>query len=181
MTTDHRLLTTENIDIIWQGITEQSQLWLMVFAIDSLRYLLGAGSVYLLLYWKLAFWSQHRRTQQRLANTQDRRREFTYSLLTTAIYASLALFTVAAAERGWLQHYQQVDEYGWTYTLLSLPLLFVLHDTYFYWLHRAMHHPRSFRWVHRIHHLSRTPTPWAAYSFAPPEALLMGLFAGMAV
>lgn len=75
-----------------------------------------------------------------------------------------------------MQTYERVADYGWWYTLLSLPLLLVLHDSYFYWVHRAMHHPVLFRRMHRIHHLSRTPTPWAAYSFAPAEALMMALF-----
>ena len=48
----------------------------------------------------------------------------------------------------------------------------LLHDAYFYWMHRGIHHRRVFRIVHRLHHKSRTPTPWAAYSFAPPEAIL---------
>ncbi|RLA28266.1 MAG: hypothetical protein DRQ63_03960 [Gammaproteobacteria bacterium] len=35
-----------------------------------------------------------------------------------------------------------------------------------------MHHRKLFRFFHRIHHKSHTPTPWAAYSFAPPEAVV---------
>jgi sterol desaturase/sphingolipid hydroxylase (fatty acid hydroxylase superfamily) len=26
--------------------------------------------------------------------------------------------------------------------------------------------------MHRVHHKSKTPTPWTAYAFAPPEAVL---------
>eukprot|EP01034_Spumella_vulgaris_P009149 gene9149-11621_t len=39
-----------------------------------------------------------------------------------------------------------------------------------------MHHRRLFALFHRTHHLSRTPTPWAAYSFAIPEAVVHGAF-----
>jgi sterol desaturase/sphingolipid hydroxylase (fatty acid hydroxylase superfamily) len=35
-----------------------------------------------------------------------------------------------------------------------------------------MHSPWLFRRFHRVHHKSRTPTPWAAYAFAPTEAML---------
>ena len=35
-----------------------------------------------------------------------------------------------------------------------------------------MHHRRLFALFHRTHHLSRTPTPWTAYSFALPEAVV---------
>jgi len=39
-----------------------------------------------------------------------------------------------------------------------------------------MHHPKLYRYFHRVHHMSRTPTPWAAYSFAPPEAIVEAAF-----
>ena len=39
-----------------------------------------------------------------------------------------------------------------------------------------MHHRKVYRWVHKTHHLSRKPAPWAAYSFAPLEALVEALF-----
>jgi sterol desaturase/sphingolipid hydroxylase (fatty acid hydroxylase superfamily) len=52
----------------------------------------------------------------------------------------------------------------------------VVHDTYFYWTHRAMHHPRLFRWFHRTHHKSHTPTPWTTYAFDAPEAIVMVAF-----
>ena len=56
--------------------------------------------------------------------------------------------------------------------------MFIIHDTYFYWTHRLMHHPKIFRWFHLVHHLSTNPSPWAAYSFHPLEAIVeAGIFA----
>ena len=52
----------------------------------------------------------------------------------------------------------------------------VAHDAYFYWVHRAMHHPKLFKTFHRLHHRSVTPTPFAAYAFDVPEALVMFAF-----
>jgi len=54
--------------------------------------------------------------------------------------------------------------------------MIIVHDAYFYWLHRAMHHPRLFRPMHLHHHKSRTPTPWTAYSFSVWEAILEAAF-----
>ena len=56
--------------------------------------------------------------------------------------------------------------------MAELAAMILLHDAYFYWAHRFMHTKWLFRRVHRVHHKSRTPTPWAAYAFAPPEAIL---------
>jgi sterol desaturase/sphingolipid hydroxylase (fatty acid hydroxylase superfamily) len=59
---------------------------------------------------------------------------------------------------------------------LSLPLVIIVHDAYFYWTHRFMHLPGVFRWFHWEHHRSQAPTVFTAYSFSIPEAMVQGLF-----
>ena len=45
---------------------------------------------------------------------------------------------------------QRLDvEYGWPAYLGLTAAMIVAHDTYFYWAHRFMHHPRLFRHFHR--------------------------------
>lgn len=52
-----------------------------------------------------------------------------------------------------------------------------MHDAYFYWTHRLIHHPRLFRFFHGVHHESHNPSPWAAYCFSPGEAVIQaGIF-----
>jgi len=60
--------------------------------------------------------------------------------------------------------------------VLSFPLVLIVHDAYFYWTHRWMHHPALFRFFHWEHHKSAAPTVFTAYSFAIPEAIVQGLF-----
>ena len=60
-------------------------------------------------------------------------------------------------------------------------LAIVLHDAWFYWTHRLMHHPRVFRHCHRTHHLSMNPTPWAAFAFHPVEAAVQAAIFPLAV
>jgi lathosterol oxidase len=50
--------------------------------------------------------------------------------------------------------------------------MLLIHDTYFYWTHRAMHSPALYKWFHKVHHLSTNPSPWAAYAFHPIEAVV---------
>lgn len=57
----------------------------------------------------------------------------------------------------------------------SIPAMLFLHDTLFYWAHRAMHLPLLFPVMHRVHHRSIHPTAFAAYSFHPTEALVEAL------
>jgi sterol desaturase/sphingolipid hydroxylase (fatty acid hydroxylase superfamily) len=82
------------------------------------------------------------------------------------------------AVRPYTQLYSQISERGWLYYFALFPVLFFIHDTYFYWIHRLMHHPVLFRWFHLVHHRSTNPSPWAAYAFHPLEAFLeVGIFA----
>jgi len=72
---------------------------------------------------------------------------------------------------GWARIYSDPHAFGAPYLLLSGLILLLAHDTWFYWTHRLLHSAWLFRWAHRTHHLSIAPTPWAAYSFAPAEAV----------
>jgi len=72
--------------------------------------------------------------------------------------------------------YSDVETYGWAYLVFSVVLWSIGLDTYFYWTHRFMHHPKFYRFFHLTHHRSHNPTPFTAYSFAPPEAVLVYLF-----
>ncbi len=62
----------------------------------------------------------------------------------------------------------------WRGALSGAERLFYLavQDTYYYWAHRVMHHPRLFSWMHAGHHRSRQPTPFASFAFDPAEALV---------
>lgn len=50
-----------------------------------------------------------------------------------------------------------------------------IHETYYYWIHRLMHHPKLYKIVHKVHHDSFIPSPWTAFSFHPIEAVLEAL------
>ncbi|GAB3051669.1 sterol desaturase family protein [Simiduia litorea] len=164
------------MDKILSVLQGEADLWLRIFMIDTLRYLLGVGVVLIVLFVFFRKFSLQRRIQKRRASMADVRREILFSLLTTAVYALVGLFTLRVKQSGHSLIYMDVADYGWFYTLLSLPLVLIAHDAYFYWVHRAMHHKSLFKAFHRLHHLSRTPTSWAAYSFAPGEAVLMAVF-----
>lgn len=70
----------------------------------------------------------------------------------------------------------------WAHTLTFI-LFFMWMEIYFYYSHRALHHPRLF-WIHRHHHLGRVTNPLTSLSFSVLErtvllfgaVLLPGLF-----
>jgi hypothetical protein len=77
-----------------------------------------------------------------------------------------------AQMNGFTQIYDKVSDYGWAYFVFSIVLMIVLHDTWFYWTHRLMHHPKLYKYIHKVHHQSTDPSPFAAFSFHPLEALV---------
>jgi len=150
--------------------------WPTVWAMDTARYLVGATlmATILALFWKAGL--ARRKLQARDATGADRRREILASLRTAFIFSLLGAIVAVGDHQGWITIYKGFQKVGPLYLVGSLALMLVAHDTYFYWVHRAMHHRRLFALFHRTHHLSRTPTPWAAYSFAVPEAIVHAAF-----
>ena len=103
--------------------------------------------------------------------------EILCSIRTLVIFGIAGSFMTFAAFSGWTRVYWQIADYGWGWFFLSVPVMILLHDTYFYWMHRLMHKRHFFRRFHRVHHLSVSPSPWSTYSCNVGEALLLfGIF-----
>ena len=64
----------------------------------------------------------------------------------------------------------------WWVILLEYVLYFFLFDTWFYWLHRAMHQEPFYTAVHKIHHFSTSPNLLTTLSVNPLESLINGGF-----
>jgi Delta7-sterol 5-desaturase len=85
-------------------------------------------------------------------------------------FTGILVFTMKSL--GWTMIYKDISEYGLPYFFVSLIALILFHDTYFYWTHRMMHHPKLFKKMHLTHHISTNPSPWAAFAFNPYEAVV---------
>ncbi len=148
--------------------------FLQIFMFDFGRYLIAA-SLIAALVWVLrrTSWAS-RKIQAREATRADFIREFGASVRTVLVYMTVTIPMVWGFQNGVFTPYQG------PLTALTyagyLAAILLAHDTWFYWTHRAMHHPRLFKGFHRFHHRTVTPTPWTAYSFAIPEAFIMVLF-----
>lgn len=137
------------------------------------RYFMIAGLAFLLFYivWRNRFF--YKKIQTRFPKNQDYLREIFYSFLTICIFSfvSVVLF-VHPRVAPLTTRYLQISDHGWTYYFMVFPLMFLMHDTYFYFSHRLMHHEALFKWFHLVHHKSTNPSPWAAYAFHPLEAVV---------
>lgn len=146
--------------------------WGIVPLIIFLRYLIIAGIAYGVFY----VWNKRgmlfRKIQQRFPEPADYWREIGYSALTSLIFGAMAWLCLGTPLRQYTQFYSDVSQHSITWLLLSIPLAILIHDTYFYWAHRLMHHPKLYRRTHLVHHISVNPSPWAAFAFHPLEAVL---------
>ncbi|MEO5688596.1 MAG: sterol desaturase family protein [Burkholderiaceae bacterium] len=140
--------------------------------LDDSQYYLGSA----LIMWGLL----HVALRQRLAHRvisgwptrADMGREIAYSVSTLCVITGINAALLGLAVTGGIDLYQEPLKYGWAWLLLSLPLMLVFHDFYFYWTHRLLHTRWLFRHIHGVHHRSRNPSPWAAFAFHPAEALV---------
>jgi Delta7-sterol 5-desaturase len=114
----------------------------------------------------------HRKVIQKFPSSPEVRREIRYSVLSILIFAVMGALTVQLARMGYTQLYWRISQHGWPWFWISIAATILLHDTWFYWTHRLMHHRRLFPYFHRTHHLSHNPSPWAAYAFDPLEAVI---------
>ncbi len=113
-------------------------------------------------------------------NTKPRRnhqywREIGYSCITSIIFSLVGTGMMIAWQKGWTKVYVQVADYPLFWLGISLVLVLLLHETYYYWLHRWMHRPRVYRWVHKLHHDSITTSAWTSFSFHPSESILQSI------
>jgi len=100
------------------------------------------------------------------------RRELLQSLVSIAIFASIVPILFAFGLQPYMRFYAHISDYGWPYFFISILLMMLVQDTYFYWTHRLMHHRRLFRYFHLTHHRSLNPNPWSTYSVNPLEAVV---------
>lgn len=146
--------------------------WL-IFAISIfLRYAIFAGMTFWFFYILKKQAYSSRKIQQKYPKTARILQEIGDSAITAMVFACIGVGLYWIKSMGFTRIYTDVHQFGWVYLLFSFFLLTIIHDTYFYWIHRLMHHPRWFKVLHRVHHKSTNPTPWASLAFHPLEAIV---------
>jgi lathosterol oxidase len=139
---------------------------------DTVSYCVAAGLLWLTFDVLFRRSLARRKVIERVALSRQMKTEFGRSLRSIGVFGLVTGAVVFAALGGYTRLYGRVEKYGWAWFFASVAVAVVVHDAYFYWTHRLLHHPLLFRRFHRTHHLSTNPTPWAAYSFSVGEAFV---------
>ena len=149
---------------------------LIFFIIIIGRYFLIAGFFYLFFYiWFPEKWSS-RKINSKLYKKGQFKMEVTWSMITAFIFSVAGTATVILWQKGFTRVYTDIGLYGWWYLPVSLIVFMILHETYYYWLHRWMHIPAVFKVVHKVHHNSNITSPFTAFSFHPLEGFFQAIF-----
>ena len=145
-----------------------------MFAFTLLRYFVLAGIPFIIVY--VAFFHRFGRSkiQGRNATKKDFFREILHSSTSSIVLSGIAAILFFTPARSYTQLYTDLSQYPIWWVPVSIVLSLVIHDTYFYWMHRLLHHKRIFRFTHLLHHRSVNPSPWSAYSFHVFEAVAEG-------
>lgn len=148
---------------------------LVFFAILLIRYFTTAGFFY-------AYYSKVKNNKtdkkllsQRPLKKEQVKKEIYWSVVSSAIFAFFGAVTYWLYLNDFTAIYLDASQFGYWYLPLSLLIVLLLHETYYYWVHRAMHFPKIYKVVHKVHHQSLSTTPWTAFSFHPWESIIEAL------
>lgn len=160
----------------WSFFKEIPSLFASMTVFELMRYILVSGATAILVTLVMRTPWRTRKIQKRKASPSDLRREILSSARTALIFGIVGVLFVYLNRAGITHLYVNETRGNFWISLLVVVGMFLAHDTYFYWTHRAMHSRFLFKHMHLHHHRSVTPTPWAAYSFSVPEAFVHAIF-----
>ena len=126
-----------------------------------------------LLARKLAAW---RIQIERRADAKQLKRELKNAIFVFAVAASMNVLVTWLGQLGYTKIYLGLSEQPIWYGLLGFPILLIIDDAWFYWVHRALHHPRIYKFVHHEHHRSLDVNPITSISFHWLEPLLLSFW-----
>ena len=148
--------------------------WQTAYWKIGIRYFVMAGLTFAAFYYVFKAPMLKRKIQAKFPKSRDYFRDLFYSLISIGIFAFMFVSTFSYL-KPYTNLYDDVNEYGILYYCFTIVWMFFLHDAYFYWSHRLMHHPKVFKYVHLVHHKSTNPSPWTAYAFHPLEGVIEAL------
>jgi Delta7-sterol 5-desaturase len=149
---------------------------LLFFAVVIIRYFLMAGLFHFFFSVLQNKKWQQRKISNKSYSSKQFRSEVKWSIVTSFIFAFVGVLMFLLWQRGFTKIYTDIHQFGsWWYLPFSLCISMLVHETYYYWLHRWMHLPKVFKWVHKVHHQSNITSAWTAFSFHPLESVLQAI------
>jgi sterol desaturase/sphingolipid hydroxylase (fatty acid hydroxylase superfamily) len=124
---------------------------------------------------------QSRIINNKLRKPKQSQKEIKWSAVTSFIFTLSFVGIVWLFQHGKTAIYTDISDFDWWYLPVSLLGAMLIHEAYYYFLHRWMHHPKVFKYFHYVHHDSIVTSPWTAFSFHPIESILQALIVPLIV
>lgn len=146
--------------------------YLLGIALTVARYFIMVGIPFLIFYKRDKIQKYiSNKIQKRNANPKDFKREILYSIQSCIIFFTIVALILKTNLKTYTRIYDDIHTYPLWWIPVSLLLILIIHDTYFYWMHRFLHLPVAYKKAHFVHHQSVNPSPWASQSFHFIEAI----------
>jgi lathosterol oxidase len=110
--------------------------------------------------------------QKRRPFYEDYLREIKHSFISLFIFTVIATILYKTKLLEYTTLYYNIEEHGWLYYFMVIPLMFIIYDFYFYLIHVIIHHKNLFDLIHVVHHKSKYLSPLSSLSMHPIEAIL---------
>lgn len=149
--------------------------FILIYGLSLVRYFFIAGAAFAIFYLYFSKKSPKNKIQQRIAQKKDFIREIVNSIISSVPLTGIAYLMLFTPLKEYTFVYEDMNAYPVVWLFISWALCLIIHDTYFYWMHRLLHHKKLFNLMHLEHHKSVNPSPFASYSFHFLEAITEGL------
>ncbi len=149
--------------------------FLFLFIIIFLRYIVLSGAYHwiFLVVFRKRF--KEGMLSAQVPKSKQVKRELLYSTYSAIIFSAMGIILLLLWQNGYTKIYIDTLLYPYWYSPVSIIIFLLLHDSYYYWLHRGMH---TFKWMRRFHmehHKSVDTTVFTSFSFHPVESFLQAL------
>ncbi|MCA3011643.1 MAG: sterol desaturase family protein [Myxococcaceae bacterium] len=153
------------------------QLGVTSFLAQAANYFVFVGVIFLLVWKLLAKTLAGRRIPTRFDFGLPQVTREVLNTLLTLLLGTVSAVAIVALYRAGLTKLSNGADWAWWQSALALVALLVFNDTWFYWWHRLLHHPKLFKHVHAVHHRSVDVNPFTSYSFHAAEGFILGAWA----
>lgn len=127
------------------------------------------------LQWQYYYKQQHQPHKwkcqpEKFLSSENERHEILVGSL-NILYSGSLSGTVSCwiANDNYTTAYFRLDEYGYLYLILSIPVVFLYIEASAYYYHRIAHLPFLYKNLHKHHHRYHSPTAYAAVAMSPIE------------
>jgi sterol desaturase/sphingolipid hydroxylase (fatty acid hydroxylase superfamily) len=165
-------------DILNIDLTDFGTLVLLyggILGILLIRYFFMSGLYYGVFHLLFKERYKNRVLTRKMPTRKQIKRELKLSIYSTFVFGAVTIGLIWLWQEGYTKIYLDPFEYPLWYMPVSIVIFLLLHDTYYYWLHKWMHQYRWLIKVHNAHHQSVNTTVWTSFSFHPVESFLQAV------